>query len=36
MFDRILNMNSVICYSLFGKTEDANKIVSVAMQIYAF
>ena len=36
MFDRVLNMNSVICYSLFGKTEDANKIVSGAMQIYAF
>ena len=27
---------SVISYSLFGKTEDANKIDSVAMSIYLF
>ena len=25
---------SVICYSLFEKTEDANKIDSIAMKIY--
>ena len=27
---------SVICYSFFGKFEDANKIDSVATQIYLF
>ena len=32
MFDSFLNMYiSVICYSLFGKTEEANKIDSVAV-----
>ena len=27
---------SVICYSFFGKIENANSIDSVAMQIYSF
>ena len=27
---------SVICYSFFGKTKNANKIYSVAMKIYLF
>ena len=27
---------SVICYSLFGKIEDVNKIDSVAIQIFSF
>ena len=27
---------SVICYSLFRKTEDANKIDSAAMKVYSF
>ena len=27
---------SVICYSLYGKTEDSNRMDSVAMQIYWF
>ena len=38
MLDDWLNTKyaSVICYSLFGETEDANKIDSVTIQIYRF